>query len=243
MAKRSGLGNRLYVGGYDISGDVGAISTLSTPRGVQDVTGIDKSANERNLLKADADLSFDTWFNDASNEIHTALSGLPTTNRQAIFAISTTRGEPGFAIQAKQLNYDWNRAADGALSGSTSLSQAGGNVPAWGDMIAMKETIASAGSLTGDIDVQTTAGVVCYLQIFTLGSGTPVITLEDSPDTTNGVDGVWSTVGTYTINSARTAERLSVAGTIEKGLRIEASGTFTNLVVAALIRRGTAQDI
>jgi hypothetical protein len=245
MSKQSGLGNRLYIGGYDISGDVGAVSTIDTPRGEQVNTGIDKSAVERIQLGVDGNLVFDTWFNDATDKIHDALSTLPSTDRQGMFAISTTRGAPGFAIEAKQVNYDWSRSADGALAGTTSLIQAGGNAPVWGEMIAMKETIASANDLTGHIDAgaaQTTAGVVCFLQIFTLGSGTPVITLEDSPDTTNGIDGTWTTVGTFTINSARTAERLSVAGNIEKALRIEASGTFTNLVVAALVRRGTAVD-
>jgi hypothetical protein len=242
MSKRSGLGNQLYVGGYDISGDVGALSNLSTPRGEQNVTGIDKSANERIQLLVDGDISFDTFFNDATDQIHDALSTLPTTNRQGMFLVSTTRGEPAFAMNAKQINYDWSRAAEGSLTGTTQLLQADGNSPAWGESIAMKETIASAGDITGYIDVQTTSGVVAFLQIFTLGSGTPVITLQDSSDTTDGDDGSWSTIGTFTINSARSAERLAVAGTIEKALRIEASGTFTNLVVAAMIRRGTAED-
>ena len=40
MAKRSGLGSNFYVGVFDISGDVGALSSLETMRGEQDVTGI-----------------------------------------------------------------------------------------------------------------------------------------------------------------------------------------------------------
>tara|TARA_R110002153_G_scaffold103240_1_gene240281 strand:+ start:1203 stop:1937 length:735 start_codon:yes stop_codon:yes gene_type:complete len=243
MSKRSGLGNQLYVGGYDISGDVGALSNLSTPKGEQNVTGIDKSATERIQLLVDGDLSFDTFFNDATGKIHDALSTLPTTDRQGMFLVSTTRGEPAFAMNAKQINYDWTRGAEGSLSGTTQLLQADGNAPAWGESIAMKETISSAGDITGYIDAaQTTAGVVAYLQIFTLASGTPTITLQDSSDTTDGDNGSWETIGTFTINSARSAERLVVAGTIEKALRIEASGTFSNLVVAAMVRRGTAED-
>ena len=44
MAKQSGLGQRLYVGGFDISGDVGSIDNASTPTALLDVTGIDKLA-------------------------------------------------------------------------------------------------------------------------------------------------------------------------------------------------------
>lgn len=246
MTKRSGLGNQLYVGGYDLSGDVGALSSLGTPRGEQNVTGIDKSATERIQTMVDGELTFDTFFNDATDQIHDALSTLPTTDRQCMFLVSTTRGEPAFAFNAKQINYDWTRGADSTLTGSTQMMLADGNVPSWGEAIAMKETIASAGDLTGYIDAggaQTTNGVVAFLQIFTLDSGTPTITLQDSSDTTTGDDGTWSTIGTFTINSARSAERLAVAGNVEKALRIEASGTFTNLVVAAAVRRGTANDI
>lgn len=245
MAKKSGLGNRLYIGGYDISGDVGAVSNISTPRGVQETTGINKSAVERLLLKADASLTFDTWFNDATDEIHAALKGLSTADRLALFAMGTTRGDVGFGMTGKQVNYDWARSDDGGLSGSTNVEQSGGERAVWGEMLAVKETIASAGSLTGIIDASgssTASGVVCHLHIFTKASGTPTVHLQDSSNTTNGVDGAWSTIGTFTNQTARTAERISVAGTVEKGLRIEASGTFSNLVVAAVIRRGTAED-
>lgn len=245
MSKKSGLGNRLYVAGYDISGDVGAVSNIATPRGVQENTGINKSATERLLLKVDAALDFDTWFNDATGELHDALSGLPTADVLAIFAQGTTRGDVGFGLTAKQLNYDWSRAEDGGLAGSTNLQQSGGERPIWGEMIAVKETLASAGSLTGHIDVgaaQTNSGVVAHLHIFAKGSGTPTVLLEDSSDTTDGDDGSWDTIGTFTIQTARTAERLTVAGDVEKALRIRVTGTFTNLVVACLIRRGLSVD-
>ncbi len=246
MSKSSGLGNRLYVAGYDISGDVGAISNASTPRGVQDITGIDKSAHERLLLNSSGEIGFDSFWNEASDQIHDVLSSLPTTDRQAIYARSaTTRGGAGLAMGCKQIDYNWNRPADGTLTGTTQLLSSDGFAPAWGEMIAMKETIASAGNLDGFVDAggaQTTAGVVAYLQIFTLGSGTPTVILEDSSDTTDGTDGTWSTVGTFTIQSARSTERITASGNVEKGLRLRASGTFTNLVVACLVRRGTAQD-
>lgn len=245
MTKRTGLGNRLYIDGYDVSGDVGAVNTLATPRDIRPITGIDKFAIERQLLKADGSIDFATWFNSATDKLHDVLSTLPTTNRQAIFALSITRGDPAFALEAKQINYDWSRGDDGGLGGTTNLQAASGNAPAWGESIVPKENLASAGAYTGHIDVggvQTTDGVVAWLQIISLGSGTPVITLEDSSDTTDGDDGAWSTIDTFTIDSARTTERRVVAGNIEKALRIEASGTFTNLVVVAMVRRGTAED-
>ena len=47
MAKKAGLGQSLFQGNFDISGDTSAISSWSTPVGMLDVTGIDKSAFER----------------------------------------------------------------------------------------------------------------------------------------------------------------------------------------------------
>ena len=47
MAKQSGLGQRLYLGGYDLSGDVGASDNASTPTPLLTVQSIDKQAVER----------------------------------------------------------------------------------------------------------------------------------------------------------------------------------------------------
>ena len=66
MAKKSGLGNNLFISGYDLSGDVGVINTISTTRGVQDVTSINKSAHERLLTHSDSSIDFNSFFNDAA---------------------------------------------------------------------------------------------------------------------------------------------------------------------------------
>ena len=67
-------------------------------------------------------------------------------------ALLTARFVESVKPTAKQVDYNWNRQSDGALSGNTQLQQADGFAGAWGEVIATKETIASAGSLTGHID-------------------------------------------------------------------------------------------
>ena len=47
MAKTSGLGDNCYVGGYDLSGDIGSLGKISGSVATIDVTGINKSAFER----------------------------------------------------------------------------------------------------------------------------------------------------------------------------------------------------
>ena len=41
MAKGSGLGAQLYVGGYDLSNDIGQVDNIELVRGLLDVTGLD----------------------------------------------------------------------------------------------------------------------------------------------------------------------------------------------------------
>ena len=67
MAKTSGLGGVLTVA--DASSSVQTITdditnwTLSTPRAVQDVTGLDAYANQRILLLADISVTLNGIFN------------------------------------------------------------------------------------------------------------------------------------------------------------------------------------
>ena len=75
IAKESGLGwTTLSVD--DASASPQAIKNdvtnfeFATPRAVQDVTGVDKSAFERLLLLADFSCTFNGVFNDAANQSH-----------------------------------------------------------------------------------------------------------------------------------------------------------------------------
>ena len=74
MAKTSGLAATVIIddsGGtpQTISNDITNFQ-FSTPRAVQDITGVDKSAHERLLLLADSSWTFNGVFNTASNMSH-----------------------------------------------------------------------------------------------------------------------------------------------------------------------------
>lgn len=249
MAKVSGLGDQLYVSGYDLSGDVGAIQRIACPRPTLGVTGINSSARERVQGMSDGEITFNSWFNDADDQQHEVLQAKGTIEYVMYFNGSTL-GNPAAMLVALQTNYDWTRGADGSLEATIQTLSKGaiGATPLnkgleWGKMItAGKITHATATSTTGEVTAQTTAGYAAQCQIFSLASGTPTITIEDSSDTTNGVDGVWVTLEAFTINSAQSAERIEGSGTVDKGLRITTSGTFSNLVFAVALRRGISQD-
>ena len=116
MAKQSGLGMKLYLMGYDMSGDVGAINTMRSSMAVIDVTAIDGTTHERIPGLRDGEITFSVFFNSATGETHDYLATLPTTDVLCMVLTSTTAGQPVICLTAKQVNYDWTRNADGSMT-------------------------------------------------------------------------------------------------------------------------------
>ena len=245
MAKKSGLGQQIFVHGYDLSGDVAAINNAGSPRDLLDATALNASAHERFVGLSDGNLGVSSWFNDATEQEHAAFSGLPTTDRIVTWAFGATRGDVAACLVAKQLNYDGTRGTDGSLSFTIDTQAASGEPLDWCNTLTTgKETHSSAGSSTSrDDGAGTTAGMVGYLEITDLDSGTATVTIQESSD--NGSSDAWTNVMTFSTvgyASAPTAERITSSGTVERYLRITTTGTFSNLDFCVSTRRGTSQD-
>ena len=240
--KQSGLGMKLYLQGMDMSGDVGAISTMRSSVAVLDVTPIDKTAHERLPGLRDGEITFNVFFNNADDETHDALAALPTTDVLCMVLTGTTRGDPVICLTAKQVNYDWQRGADGSMLGTVQLLAASGVPLEYGLLLAARTTHASATDETGiDFGAQTVAGAIGYLQHFSAASGT----VEDSSDSTNGVDGSWANLGAFSDVAtpyAPIAQRIEISGTVERWVRASTNGIFTNAVFAMAFRRLRATD-
>ena len=244
MAKKSGLGQQIFVHGYDLSGDVATIDNAGSPRNLLDITAINASANERLVGLSDGNISVSSWFNDATEQEHAALSGLVTTDRIVTWAFGATRGDVAACLVAKQLNYDGSRGTDGSLSFSVDTQADGISLDWCNTLTTGKETHSSAGSSTSrDDGAGTTAGMVAYLEITDCDSGTPTVTIQESSD--NGSSDAWVNVLSFSAvgyASAPTAERVTSSGTVERYLRITTTGTFSNLDFCVSTRRGTSQD-
>jgi len=239
MAKKSGLGNNLFIHGYDLSGDVGTINNIGTTRGVQDVTSINKSAHERLLTHSDSTIDFNSFFNDAALAEHAALSTVPTTDRIVTFLMGSTLGDTACALVGKQLNYDATRTADGGLTFAVSV--VGQGVPLeWGiSGSAGKVTHSSATNITSiDNSASTSNGSSAYLQVFAVSSGTCIVKVQHSTNNSS-----WSDLITFTGATGITAERGTSSGTVNRYLRVISSGTFSNCTFNVIIKRGTANDI
>lgn len=134
MAKESGLGwTTLSVD--DSAGAVKAIKNdvtnfdFATPREVQVVTGVDKSAMERLLLLADFSINLNGVFNDAADFSHAVFKTVPSTSvaRTVSLAVSgqTLNNECLFT------DYALTRADSGALTWTAPGVLSDGTVPTW----------------------------------------------------------------------------------------------------------------
>ncbi|MFI9079117.1 hypothetical protein ACIGW8_22050 [Streptomyces sioyaensis] len=112
----------------DIKNDVTNLQ-FATPRAVQDVTGIDKSAMERLLLLADFSITLNCVFNDAANRVHDVFKTVPSTS----VARTTTLAVSGQTLTNEVLytDYPLSRSDSGELTAAVPGVLADGTVPTW----------------------------------------------------------------------------------------------------------------
>jgi len=134
IAKETGLGGTT-LSVDNSSGSANAIKnditnlTFATPRGVQDVTGLDKSAYERLLLMADGTVNLNGVFNDAANMSHDTFKTVSSTsvNRTTTITVSGNT----LAMEMLYTDYNLTRAASGELTWTAPGVLADGTVPTW----------------------------------------------------------------------------------------------------------------
>jgi hypothetical protein len=242
MSKQSGLGQQFYLDGVDLSGDTGSANTISTPRTVQAVTGIDKYAFERIHLLKDGMFDWQSWWNPTG--AHAELSTLPTGDRIANWLTGTVLGNPAFGIVCKQLSYDPTRAADGSMTVAVQ-GQANGYGLEWGNTLtAGAEDFTGAANGDGvDLAASTDFGLQAYLQVLEFTGTSVTVTLQDSA---NGSD--WAGIGggvAFAAASAVGAQRIQTDRdeTIRQHLRIVASGTFSSATLAVVVVKNTTETL
>lgn len=142
MAKQSGLGwTTLQIGDssnalQDLRNDTTNFN-FSTPRGVQDVTGIDKSANERILLLADFSATLNGPFDPGANLSHAVFKTVPSTSvlrawAMTVGGVNLNLGTSGAGNGAVLFtDYQLTRAATGELTWSVPGVLGSGVVPTW----------------------------------------------------------------------------------------------------------------
>ena len=137
MAKTSGLGATVIVDdsssvAQTISNDITNFQ-FATPRGVQDITGVDKSAHERLLLLSDYSVTLNGVFNNAANMSHAVLKTVPSSPAVArnVKIEPTSGSTPYLSCLCLFTDYSITRNNTGELTWSAPAVLSDGTVPTW----------------------------------------------------------------------------------------------------------------
>jgi len=104
---------------------------FATPRTVQDVTGVDKSAIERLLLLADFSITLNGVFNPAANQSHAVFSTVPSTSVLRTVNLTTNGKNLNQASAVLFTDYQITRPQTGELTFAAPGVLASGAVPTW----------------------------------------------------------------------------------------------------------------
>lgn len=226
MAKQSGLGDQLYIGSTNVSGDIGSLSRVGGGITTFNVTGIDKSANERIGGKRDGGIEFSSWFNPSAGGAHVTVKPLPTADVLVSYFRGTTVGQPAASCNAKQVDYNEKRAEDGALSFDVGVQGDGFGLE-WGNMLTpgIRSTAAAVNESGFDWTLATTFGFQAYLHVFSFTGTSATIRVQDSPDNVTYTD---ITGGAFASVTAPKVERIAASpASIARWVRVGIFGTFS----------------
>lgn len=208
MAKQAGMGQRLLVGGYDLSGNVQAIDNMHGGPALGDFTDITQSAHARQGLQRDGGGAVATLMDPAL--AHPVLAALPISDDQVMHMLNPLAvGSPVAACIAKQIDYDQARAANGMLTQKTQFDSNGFGLE-W--CVALTAGVRSDSTATNGTSLDRGAG---FSTPSVPASTTPVTNTSPVAATVvvsggtvsnvavNGIS-VGSGPGTYTVPSGQT---------------------------------------
>jgi hypothetical protein len=240
VAKESGLGDQLYVGGANLSGDIGSIQSLSGSVGVYDVTGIDKQAHERIGGQRDGQLQFTAFFNPTAGAAHPVLAALPTTDTLCSYLHGQVIGNPAASMLAKQLNYDGTRDDGGAFTFKVAADANGYGLD-WGVQVTagVRTDTAATNGTALDTAASLSFGGQLYLHVFAVTGTSVVVKLQDSADNSSFAD-VASAAFTAATGPGFQRIQLAATATLRRYLRVATTGTFSNAQFAVVASKNPA---
>lgn len=205
MSKQSGIAARFLVGGYDVSGDINALDSISGSMGLLDSTDITQSAHSRLPGLHDGSMSFTSFF-DAANA-HPVLSALPTADELMTFMVPPLAiGSPAACLNAKQIDYPPARASDAGLTMKVE-GQGQGYGLEWGLQLTpgLRTDTADTNGASLNNGAATLYGAQCYLQVTAFTGTSVTVEVEHAPD-----NATWTSLATFTaVTAAPATQRLS----------------------------------
>lgn len=241
MAIRSGIGARLFLDAYDLSGDVGSIGQISGSINLQDTTVLQDKAMRRLALLRDGQIAFSAFYDGATGASQPVLDALPGNPTQCTVLTGTGVGYDTFSLRGLQATFDDVRGQDGSLVLNTSLMASVTGLDVGELLTTGLQTFGSTGS--GSVltygHTGTAFGLAAYLHATSLTSGTATVAIQSSSDNISYAN---VTGGVFTAITGATSQRIQTAlnVSIPKYLKLHLTGTFSTLKVAVTVIRFTS---
>lgn len=248
MTKQSGLGDALYYGGYDMSGDVQALGNIGGGPALLEFTDITQAAMARQGGLRDGRIEWTSFFDPgiAANAAHGLLSALPRGDVLVTYGRGTTLGAPAACLNGKQIDYAPTRGADGSLTFAVS-GQANAYGLEWGRLLTAGMRTDTAATLGTSIDTAASAsfGAQAYFHLGAFTGTDVTVKIQDSADNTTFAD---VTGLTFTqVTAAPATQRLATANTATIRRYVRAvtvtTGGFTSATFAVVINKNECAGV
>jgi hypothetical protein len=243
VAKQSGLGDNLYVGGYDLSGDTQQVNRVGGGPSPIEVTGINKSAFERLGGHRDSEISWVSYWNPTG--AHVPLSALPRTATIVTYCRGTSLGSPAASMQGLQVGYDPSRGTDGSLT--LALQAVGDSYGLeWGVLhtAGLRTDTGATNGSSVDAGASSAFGLQAYLHVTSFTGTDVTVKLQESSDDGAGDAFADVTGGGFTAVTGIGSQRIATAAdlAVERYLRVATttSGGFTSVTFAVVVVRNAA---
>ncbi|MGV9803924.1 hypothetical protein ACWDTP_38415 [Mycobacterium sp. NPDC003449] len=242
MAKTGGLGDNLYIAGYNASGDIMSLGAIGGGPAVLPFTGIDKYAMERKGGLLDGRMEAVVFFNSdpVLGATHQKLAALPTSDVILAYCRGTTLGDPAACLVAKQIGYDPTRGDDGSLTFAVQ-AQANGFGIEWGRQLTAGVRTDTAATNGGSVDTLAAAnfGAQAYLQVMSFTGTDATVKIQDSADGTTFADVTGLAFTQVTAGPATQRIAISNTATVRRYVRAitVTTGGFTSFAFSVVINK------
>ena len=237
---------RMYVGGYDLSGDSRNLGSVELSFQEPDMTGWSETVfNYLAGQRMTAIRGYQCLMNDATAGAWTRLKTPGNTSIQLSFVLGgggvPAVGDPAYHMAGVQISDPVGLESAAAILTADFLPDAqqvdSNTIKPWGVLLhpqatAISATLTASSSNSFDFGAASTAGWSATLQILSTSSGDYAFTIEHSAD-----DSSFSTLGTFTADgSAIASEYLTGSGSVSRYVAFNAvktAGTVTAVVTFA----------
>jgi hypothetical protein len=146
MTKQAALGSAFYVGTRDVSGDIGALTSMEIRQALQNVSSIEEEGTERLGLRLDGSMAYTSFWNPSANRAVAVLSVLGGPSQCTYVGPGGSAiGRYALSLEALIAKFSTANGQDGSLSANGQAMGSQGRPPEWGRLLTLgKQTFASS---------------------------------------------------------------------------------------------------